>query len=172
MENKYPAPASEVQKFYSRIAHIIESRTGSEPQRLVRDWSPELFRDMRSEAEVLMLIHGQSVSDRYLYGLCSALAALKAENGGQLPPLSGEGYEFERELQDSHVASEDAIAYAYFGRLEAVFIEKFPLTATLLEEMAKDLKLRLGAPDIDIQEGFIPGWRKAVKTVVPLFVKD
>jgi hypothetical protein len=172
MEKKFPAPADEVQQLYSKISHIVESNSGAEPQRLVRDWNQRLFADMRSEAEVLMLMHGQSVSDRYLYGLCSALAAMKAENGGSLPPLNDQQYEFDKEVQASHVAAEDESAQAYFDRLEEIFIEKFPLTATLVVEMGKDLKWRLGASTEDINEGFVQGWRRAVRTAMPLFIEE
>jgi hypothetical protein len=172
MEKKFPAPANEVRQLYSKISHIVESRSGVEPQRLVRDWSPKLFEDMRSEAEVLMLMHGQSVSDRYLYGVCSALAAMRAENGGFLPPLSVEQYEMDKETQTSHEAAQDEAAYAYFEKLETAFIERLPLTATLVVEMGKDLKWRLGASSNDIHEGFVPGWRRAVRTVVPLLIEE
>lgn len=172
MEKRYPVSANEVQEFYGRIAHIVESSSGLEPQRAVREWNSQLFEDMRSEAEVLMLMHGQSVSDRYLYGLCSAIAALKEENGGSLPELSWNQYELDKEVQESHLAAEDAAAYEYFGNLENLYLEKFPLTATLMPELGKDLKWRLSAPDIDIVDGFNVGWRRAVRVAMPLFVED
>lgn len=171
-ETKQSVSGNELQEFYRKISHITESTDGTEPQLLVRDWSPELFRDMRSEAEVLMLMHGQTTSDRYLYGVCSAVAAMKEENGGQLPPLTSQQYELDKQVQISHAAAEDQAALQYFGQLERLFIDKFPLTAALMSELGNDLSRRLEASQIDIIEGFEIGWRKAVITAMPLFVQE
>ncbi len=164
-----PADPQKLQDLYRKIAPIIESPDGTEAQLAVRNWNSSLFRDMRSEAEVLMLMHGQGVSDRYLYGLCSAVLSMREENGGILPELTGEQYELDRKVQDFHQAAQDKTAEAYFSNLEEVFEREFPLTVVLLAILDRDLRTRLQVPDIDIQEGFIPGWYKAMKTVTPLF---
>ncbi len=168
MSEPLPTGPEQVQAFYKKIAPLIESPTGVEPQIMIRGWNERLFRDMRSEAEVLMLMHGQSVSDRYLYGFCSAIAAVREENGGLLPELDDAQYQLDREIQDSHLLAQDSIAGAYFADLAERFGNKFPLTVTLLGALERDLRTRLKAPEIDIEEGFSRGYYKAVKVVSPL----
>ena len=172
MSEGYPVDPDEVRGLYKKISPITESEIGAEAQTVVHDWNELFYNDMCSEAEVLMLMYGHSVSDRYLYGVCSAVIALKEENGGHLPVLTDGQYELDKEVQDSHQAAQDAACAEYFTKLEETFETSFPLTATLLSALGHDLKTRLHAPDIEIEEGFIPGWYKAIKVVVPLFMDD
>lgn|GEM_PF-5147693 len=160
-----------LQEFYNKIAPIVEG-DGTEAQLLVKNWNLNVFRDMRNSAETLMLMYGQSVSDRYLYGFCSALAAIKEENRGALLKLTDEQYELDREVQDSHGAAQDTKAAEYFYHLEEVFEAKFPQTSTILKVLEHDLRTRLSAPAIDIEEGFVTGWYRAVRIAVPLFFDE
>ena len=172
MPEKGPIQRRELQDFYSNFAHIIESKDSTEAQAVVRGWNGSLFRDMRSEAEVLVLMFGQGTSDRYLFGLSSAAVAMKVENGGFLPALSDKQYEFDKEIQDSHQAAQDAAMVEYFTKLEQVFEAKFPLTALFLGVLEQNLRVRHQVPEADIQEGFIPGYYKAIKAATPLFMDE
>lgn len=150
---------------YERIRPIVESVDGTEPQLLVRYWSPGLFKDMRSEAEVIMLMHGHDVSDRYLYGLCCTLAAIKEENGGELPRLLDEQYTFNKIINDSYRSAENI---SYFMNMEMEFGERFSLTSQIIGILQQDLIDRLSVQQIDLNEGFVPGAKRAIHTVMPL----
>jgi hypothetical protein len=162
----------DIYNHFSRISHLTESLTGYEPQMIVKEWNEQFFSDIRSEAEVLMLMHGQGTSDRFLYGVCSAVISMREENKGILPTLTDAQYELDKETQDSHQAAQDEAAAEYFSNLENRFGKQFPITATLLQLLEQDLKVRLHVPEEDIQEGFIPGWYKAVKVIIPLFAVE
>ena len=172
MPEKRPIRRRDLQEFYRNFAHIIEPKDSTEAQALVKDWNGALFRDMRSEAEVLMLVFGQGTSDSYLLGLSSAVVAMRVENGGFLPALSDRQYEFDKEIQDSHQAAQDAAMVEYFTKLEQVFEAKFPLTAVFLGVLEQNLRIRHQVPEADIQEGFIPGYYKAINAATPLFMDE
>lgn len=156
----------DIQNLYQRIAPVVESVTGYEPQVMVRDWNAKLFTDMRSEAEVLMLMHGQSVSDRYLYGLCCTLASVKEENEGYLPLLTDGEYEINKERAAvCRSAGDDS----FFLGMESAFSDLFPLTTQMIAVLQKDLLTRLHTQQVDLDEGFVPGAKRAIHTLMPLF---
>jgi len=172
MEQRRPPNAAAAVAFYEVIRSIVESATGNEASVIVESWSPEVYKDSRSEMEVLLLMHGQGVSDRYVYGFLNAIVAMKQENGGRLPEVNIDEYEATKNKQDRLRAKQDDEAAAYFLRLEDDLYGRFPLTTWLLAQMENDLRTRLGVPEIDIDEGFVYGWYHAAKVVTPLFNEE
>jgi hypothetical protein len=171
MESRPPISSSQLKEFYGPIAPIIESSTGVEAVGVVREWSAKLMADIGSEVEVLMLIHGQGVSDRFMYGFCSAIVAMKHENGDELPDLPDDLYDERREEQDFLHVEDSLEADSLFGELNAGFHERFPLTYALIINLEHDLRTRLQVPEEDIQVGFNPGWYKALCVVMPTFTE-
>lgn len=169
MESRPPEDIHRVQTFYNDIAPYLESQTGMEARQSISDWNTDLLNDLHKEAETLMLMYGQGVSDRFLYGFFTGYIGMRHENGDSLPELSPELYGAIHDAQDLMVAEQDEQAVAYLNGLEDKFYEKFPITATLIAHLEIDLKMRLGVPEIDIEEGFVSGWFKAIKVVMPLF---
>lgn len=172
MESRKPVAIEEMQVFYNPIAKYIESTTGVETQIVINDWCPELYKDIGKETEALMLMYGQGVSDRFLYGFYAGIVAMRHENDDSLPDLNAELYNAVKDAQDLIQSEQGKQAIEYFGKLEDNFYERFPLTATLLAHLKFDLRTRLGVPQKDIDEGFTIGWYKALKVVMPLFDKE
>jgi hypothetical protein len=114
-----------------------------------------------------MLMHGQQVSNRYLYGFSVLFAGVNEESGGQLPPHSPAAYQAAKEQQYRLIAEDSERTSHYFKTQEDAFMHSFPLTIALVTALEQDLVDRLGASEVEIEDGYELGWYNALKVIMP-----
>ena len=64
-----------------------------------------------------MLMYGQGVSDRFLYGFYTDIVAMRHENEDTLPELSTDRYQVIHDDQDRMRAEQNQLAIEYFRKL-------------------------------------------------------
>lgn len=169
MERRQPIDRQTFLAFQDEIADFIQFPDSDEVYEAVYGWNALLTEDVRKELEMIELVHDSPARECYRIGFCGGVIAMRHENGDSLPELSDAIYSSCKEAQDfieSQGGEEDR---KYFAALTRKFYKRFPLTSLFLDGAEITLRLNLMASQNDIENGFHPGWVKAVKVIVPLF---
>lgn len=162
--------AAEILSFFEQVRGSIESDSPLEAFRAVATLSADLYKHLGRTAEMLMLLHGVDVSDRYLYSAASWVICATHER--EVPLLSNEQYQA---ISDKNAALEDAQSDEsanYFALLELKNAELFPKSLVVSQILRRDLTERLGVPEEVVYEGYDIGWWEAARIVVPHIIKQ